>query len=207
MVVEAVVVSHVCPKPTSAQEMKSRRCGRYRVNSLVDWFLVWWLRSGRYGWSRLRRRLFERRYLKKELPEAESLEEIEARLKDVRWTEDGPLHLFDCISYPQMTWAKKKDDCDGFSVLAAELLNRWNADCNPALVTALVRPVKKSHTICAFNSPQGALCYFDNDELHRGSCEKYADIVEIIKGSHKLVCWDVRNPFTFKMLDFHTQKN
>lgn len=30
---------------------------------------------------------------------------------------DRPLHLFDCVSYPQVTWAKKKDDCDGFSVL------------------------------------------------------------------------------------------
>jgi hypothetical protein len=43
---------------------------------MFDAFLRWWLRSGRYGWSRLRRRLFERKYLKVALPEAASLEEI-----------------------------------------------------------------------------------------------------------------------------------
>ena len=174
------------------------------MNSLVDWFLVWWLRSGRYGWSRLRRRLFEHRYLKKELPTASSLEEIEACLRDIKWTMDGPLHLFDCISYPQTTWAKKKDDCDGFSVLAAELLNRWNPNCNPVLVTALVRPIRKSHTVCAFSSPEGRLCYFDNHELDVGNCEELADIVgRIGRDPQKLICWDARNPFTFQMVEFH----
>ncbi len=85
------------------------------MSSVLDWFLVWWLRSGRYGWSKLRRKVFERRYLSTTLPTTSSLEEIETCLKDVRWTMDGPLHLFDCISYPQTTWAKKKDDCDGFA--------------------------------------------------------------------------------------------
>lgn len=54
------------------------------MNSVINWFLVWWLRSGRYGWSKLRRRLFERRYLKKELPIASSLKRIEEGLKDVK---------------------------------------------------------------------------------------------------------------------------
>jgi len=152
----------------------------------------------------MRRWLFERRYLKKDLPVANSLEEIETYLKQVKWTMDGPLHLFDCISYPQVTWAKKKDDCDGFSVLAAELLNRWNADCNPVLVTALVRPVRKSHTVCAFTSQQGALCYFDNCKLRRGNYGKHEDIIKkISKDSRKLVCWDVRNPFNLAMVEFH----
>ncbi len=61
---------------------------------------------------------------------------------------DGPLHLFDCINYPQVTWTKKKDDCDGFAILAAELLHRWNL--NPVLVTTMVRPVRASYTVCVF---------------------------------------------------------
>jgi len=85
------------------------------MNFIIDRFLIWWLHSGRYRWSWLRRRLFERRYLTMVLPEASSLEEIEASLRQITWTMDGPLHLFDCISYPQATWAKKKDDCDGFA--------------------------------------------------------------------------------------------
>lgn len=173
------------------------------MSSVLDWFLVWWLRSGRYGWSKLRRKVFERRYLSTTLPTTSSLEEIETCLKDVRWTMDGPLHLFDCISYPQTTWATKMDDCDGFSVLAAELLNRWSPNSNPVLVTALVRPVKKSHTVCAFKSSQGTLCYFDNDKLRRGNLEGYENIIEKIGKDQQLVCWDVRNPFTFELLEFH----
>lgn len=87
--------------------------------SLVDSFLVWWLKDSRYKWSLLHRKLCEQRYLATALPSVSSLQEIERCLKDVTWTMDGPLHLFDCLSYPQATWAKKKDDCDGFAVLAA----------------------------------------------------------------------------------------
>jgi len=172
--------------------------------SVVDWFLVWWLRTGRYGWSRIRRRLFERGYLRRELPPANSLQEIEACLQQVTWTMDGPVHLFDCISHPQVTWAKKRDDCDGFAVLAAELLNRWKASSNPVLVTAITRPVRKSHTVCAFTSLRGALCYFDNHRLRRGDYRKHEDIArEFSRGSGRVVCWDVRNPFTFDLVEFH----
>ena len=73
------------------------------MQSIIDCFLVWWLRSGRYRWSWLHRRLFEHRYLTTVLQTVNSLEEIEARLRQVKWTMDGPLHLFDCLSYPQVT--------------------------------------------------------------------------------------------------------
>ena len=74
------------------------------MSSIIDWFLTWWLRSGRYGWSKMHRRLFERRYLTTVLLVVGSVEEIESCLRQVKWTMDGPLHLFDCISYPQVTW-------------------------------------------------------------------------------------------------------
>jgi hypothetical protein len=174
------------------------------MQSLIDFFLIWWLRSGRYGWSRLRRRLFERRYLTTILPAVRSLEEIEACLKQIEWTMDGPLHLFDCISYPQVTWAKKKDDCDGFASLAAELLHRWSPNCNPVLITAMVRPVRASHTICVFAAPQGGLCFFDNDSLRCGSYQKYDEVVaKISHNAQRLVCWDVRNPVTLELIDFY----
>ena len=174
------------------------------MKSIADSFLVWWLRSGRYRWSWLRRRLCERRYLTTALPAVSSLEEIEMRLKQVKWMMDGPLHLFDCISYPQVTWAKKKDDCDGFASLAAELLRRWNPNYNPVLVTAMVRPVRASHTVCVFTTSQGSLCFFDNDSLRCEDCQTYSDVVaRITQHAQRLVCWDVRNPVTFEMLEFH----
>jgi hypothetical protein len=133
----------------------------------------------------------------------DSLEDIEASLHMITWTMDGPLHLFDCISYPQTTWAKKKDDCDGFSIVAAELLNRWNPGNNPVLVTAIVHPVRYSHTVCAFTSQEGTLNYFDNYSLKSGNLESYEDIIKSITKERQLVCWDIRNPDNFDMIEFH----
>ena len=174
--------------------------------SLTDDFLIWWLKDSRYKWSSLRRNLCEKRYLATALPEVNSVEEIESCLKQVTWTIDGPLHLFDCISYPQVTWAKKKDDCDGFASLAAELLNLWDTSCKPVLITAMVRPFRASHTICAFLAPQGEIWFFDNYLLRRENCHTYDDVVsKIVQPNHRLVCWDVRNPRTLELLEFHQQ--
>jgi hypothetical protein len=173
---------------------------------IIDAFLVWWLRRGRYGWSKLRRKIFERGYLKTVLPAANSLEEIEAYLKQVKWTMDGPLHLFDSISYPQTVWAKKKDDCDGFATLACELLKRLDSSFSPVLVTAMMRPIRNSHTVCVFIYPDGNLGFFDNNML-RNYYASYSQIVEIIsRGSDKLICWDVRKHDTFNLIEFHQQE-
>jgi len=174
------------------------------MKSIVDSFLIWWLRSGRYQWSRLHRRLFERRYLTTSLPTTSSLEEIEAALRQVKWTMDGPLHLYDCISYPQVTWATKKDDCDGFASLAAELLRRWDSRCFPVLLTVILRPVRKSHTVCVFTAPQRGLCFFDNASLRCENYQSYGKIATTIsEHANRLVCWDVRNPFSLERLEFH----
>jgi hypothetical protein len=117
---------------------------------------------------------------------------------------DGPLHLFDCISYPQATWTKKKDDCDGFASLAAALLNQLSLDYKPVLVTAMVRPFQSSHTVCAFYSSQDRVWYFDNYYLRQGEWQTYAKVVEeISKPPLRLVCWDVRNPTTLELVEFH----
>ena len=92
------------------------------MQSIVGFFARWWLHGPRYRWSKIRRFLCERKYLKQPLPAANSLEDIEACLKQVRWKMEGLLHLYDSISYPQTTWVKKQDDCDGFACTAAELL-------------------------------------------------------------------------------------
>jgi hypothetical protein len=174
------------------------------MKSIAALFLIWWLRTGRYSWSTIRRSLFERGYLKKPLPTVTSLEDIEARLRQVKWTMDGPLHLFDSISYPEATWTKKKDDCDGFATLAAALLNQLDKDYQPVLITVMVRPIRASHTVCAFKAPSAGLWLFDNDSLRRVDCRKYAEIATLIsQRAERLVCWDVRNPATLEMIEFH----
>ena len=108
------------------------------MSAIIDWFLTWWLRSGRYGWSRLRRRMCEGKYLSTVLPEVSTLAEIAGCLKEVTWTMDGPLHLYDSISYPGTVWTRKKDDCDGFAILASALLRKWHPDSKPVLLTAII---------------------------------------------------------------------
>jgi hypothetical protein len=155
--------------------------------TMIDRLLIWWLRTARYPWSRLRRRILEAKYSRLPLPPAGSLEDIEAWLRQVTWTMDGPLHLFDAVSYPQTVWAKKKDDCDGFAVLAAALLS----------------PMRKSHTVCALAVPGVGLWFFDNYTLRRGRYQTYAEIVQQVKGENRLVCWDVADPETLQALEFH----
>lgn len=166
-------------------------------------FLIWWLRRARYRWSRLRRRLFESRYLNTELPIVNSLGDIETCLKQITWSGDGLLHLYDSISYPQTVWAKKKDDCDGFAILAAELLQQWAPADNPVLVTAIVKPARLSHTVCAFRY-RGGLLFFDNGNLRKGNFQGYKDVVAYFTQNAKsLICWDVVKPDTLETLEFY----
>ncbi len=170
---------------------------------LVDYLLKLWLRRARYRWSRLRRNLCEGRYLSTELPSVNSLKDIETCLRQVTWTMDGPLHLFDSISYPETVWAKKRDDCDGFAVLAAKLLNQWSRTTMAVLITAMVRPMRKSHTVCAFKR-NGVLWFFDNYLLRREDCQTYADVVaKFTQEVDIVICWDVAKADTLETLEFH----
>jgi hypothetical protein len=117
---------------------------------------------------------------------------------------DGPLYLYDSISLPQRVWERKRDDCDGFSVLAAALLNQLNSKYKPVLLTAGLSPLSNSHTVCAFRSSEtDLLWFFDNDQLRKVDAPAYLDIVTTIKGNDRLVCWDVRDPVTLKLIEFH----
>ena len=171
--------------------------------SILDKFLIWWLHGPRYGWSKLRRRLFEGGFLATPLPQVNSLEDIQVCLKDVKWKRDLLPQLFDCVSYPQRVWAKKTDDCDGFAILAAELLYRWSPETNPVMVTAIVTPVKNSHSVCVFKQGE-SLRYFSNEVLKPGIFQSYQDIVaQFTSPPNRLICWDVVKPDTLEQLEFH----
>ena len=144
--------------------------------AIDDLFLRLWLSTARNRWSRLRRGLLERRYLKTQLPSPDSLDALSEALREVVWTQDGPLQLWDSISYPQTVWHKKKDDCDGFAVLAAELLRRWDPVFDPVLLTALLRPIKQAHTVCVFREGD-RFRFFDNSSLDDGIYASYSDVV------------------------------
>ena len=170
---------------------------------LQDRFFIWWLHGPRYGWSKLRRRLFEGGFLAIPLPSVSSLEDIQACLQEVMWKQDSLPQLFDCVSYPQRVWAKKADDCDGFAILAAALLNRWDPATAPVMVTALVAPMKNSHSVCVFKQGEN-LRYSSNKELNPRTFQSYRDIVaDFTRPPNRLVCWDVVRPDTLEQVEFH----
>ena len=151
----------------------------------------------------MRRKLCESRYRNQSLPVVSSLKDIEDCLAQVTWTADGPLHLFDSISYPQTVWSRKKDDCDGFAVLAAALLRQWQPGARPVLLTAMLRPMRSSHTVCGFYTPDNVLWFFDNNSLRQGDFQTYAGIIKEIRGKARLICWDVVDPDTLQIIEFH----
>jgi len=171
--------------------------------NLIDNFLIWWLKKGRYPWSRLVRKLARRKHKEQALPAAKSPEEIAVLLDEVKWTMDGPLHLYDSVNLPEVVWSTKRDDCDGFAILAAALLKSWDPATNPKLLTVILRPVKNSHTICVFRE-NGNLSYFDNQFLKRGNYQSYEDVAaQIQKRGGRLICWDVVEPENLQTLEFH----
>jgi len=170
---------------------------------LQDRFFIWWLNGPRYGWSKLRRRLFEGGFLSAQLPEVHSVEDILACLQKVDWKKDWIPQLFDCVSYPQRVWAKKADDCDGFAVLTAVLLKRYDPATAPVMVTAMVAPMDKSHSVCVFR--QGSeLKYFSNRDLNPGTFRSYDEVVaDFTRPPNRLICWDVVKPDTLEQVEFH----
>ncbi|MQA00200.1 MAG: hypothetical protein GEU80_12890 [Dehalococcoidia bacterium] len=179
------------------------------MHHLVDAVLAYgayaWLRFGRYRWSRLRRGLFERRYRDTPLPDPRRIEEVAQVLAQVTWTPDGLLHLYDAVSRPGTTWAKRRDDCDGFAALVAELLRRLDRAHAPVLVSAVLRPLRRSHTVCAFHEPStGDLRAFDNARLRP---ERFASTAEVAgylaRRGHRALCWDAVSPSDLRVLEAH----
>jgi len=167
-------------------------------------FAVLWLRFLRYPWSRLRRATLERRWADATLPAAASMDEVRSMLEQIEWVADGPLHLFDAVSRPASTWAKRRDDCDGFAALAAVLLEGVSPTARPVLVTVVTWPLSKSHTVCAFHDLEdGSWRAFDNARLLE---ERFASVDEvarrIARRGERAVCWDVVEPRALRPLRF-----
>jgi hypothetical protein len=164
---------------------------------------AFWLRYLRYPWSRINRASLERRRALLPLTPA-SLEDVAAALRQIVWTQDGPLHLFDCISSPERTWYAKRDDCDGFAAVAASLLARLDASSDPKLLTVVVLPLRRSHTVCVFRTPAGHLRMFDNARLPDSEFASYEEVARYVaERGETAVCWDLVRPADLRSVEFH----
>lgn len=166
-------------------------------------YFKWWLHGPRYGWSKFRRFIFERGFLKNPLPQVKTLADVQTCLREITWKQDGLAEGFDCVSYPQLVWTKKRDDCDGYAVLAAALLNQWDKKTNPVIVTAMVSSLYHCHSVCVFEMG-GGFKYFSNKELSPKIFTSYqAIIADFVNPAYQLVCWDVVEPDRLKQREFH----
>ena len=165
---------------------------------LQDMFLKWWLHGPRYRWSKLRRFLFERGSLKTQLPLVANLDDIVRNLNKITPKQDFWPELFDCVSYPQRVWARGKDDCDGYAILAAALLKQLDPKYQPVLVTAMVTSLYHSHSVCVFSEDK-KYRYFSNKELSPLIFDSIEDVVKnFYNKNYRLLCWDEVDPVTLK---------
>jgi hypothetical protein len=174
------------------------------LDALAARFGAIWLRWLRYPWSRTYRLVFERRYRNAPLPPATTIDEVRQVLASLTWMPDGPRHLYDAISYPGAVWARRRDDCDGYAILAATLLARIDSRSAPLLVTAIVLPVKRAHTVCAFREPgvEGFRA-FDNARLLDTRFASLETVARYIaRRGARGICWDVVRPADLRPLVF-----
>jgi transglutaminase-like putative cysteine protease len=71
----------------------------------------------------------------------------------VKYLNDPLGGMLDYVAAPEITWARRRGDCDDFSYLTAELLRR--AGVAGWLATYLCWNVKRSHVVCLYHHGRG----------------------------------------------------
>lgn len=136
-----------------------------------------WLFAPRYYWSRFKRFFFERKYKKyAPLPKVKNIPEIRSVLSQIRYKADNMWNLFDCISYPETTYALNRDDCDGYATIAIHLLK--SIGIKGYYYTYIPSDWKKAHTVCLFKH-EGNIFRFDNKTLIRSLVTDYQEYKKV----------------------------
>jgi len=164
---------------------------------LIKIIAGFWLSGPRYRWSKIHRFFFERKYKYVAMPQVKNLGDIASVLRQVTWTQDSWNKLFDSVSYPGRVYQTKKDDCDGFAILAIELLKQLQV--RGYMYTYVPEKWTKAHTICVFRY-NGFVCTFNNFYLVRTDATTFKRFREQYF-REPCVVWDLRDE------DFRRVKN
>jgi len=163
----------------------------------MDRLKVFWYKKIRHRWCHLYQAIFEREYKDMALPVVTSVHEIETRLSGLEYTPDK---LVDRSSRPAATWARNKDDCDGYAGLAGAWLKQLGKE--PVLLTVICKPGRLSHQVCVFED-DGTSWFFDLDHL-RHTEGGYERIVGILaRHARKIICWYISDVSTLEIREFH----
>ena len=176
---------------------------------MIKWFAKKWLGGIRYWWSKQYRAKRVGKYSDIALPEIKCFRDIFDALRQIKYEPDRVMELFDAIESPEQVWAERKADCDGFSVLAAELMKKFEPRCKPVLLTIVFNDFQKSHTVCAYRALNNWKIFrhvsnWDNCDP-QGNFYSYQHIVNKISkrvGSN-VICWDVVDHKTLDQKEFH----
>lgn len=144
--------------------------------------------------------MWERRYLDAKLPEILNSGELKNIYSELKWRADKcPSNnkilkfifnlLPDYLSYPQATWFRKWDDCDGFALLATKLLRMIGI--NAYLLSVSWK--YSGHAVCCWWQ-DGQFCYVDNKS--KGTIRTVGSLKELVlsvAGKNKVVAWSLED--------------
>jgi len=177
------------------------------VKLFCSWLAVFYLWVRFYLSAVLR--LAELRYLGKELPTVTNLQDVENRCREVTWTPDWKLapHVklrrlwWDCLSYAETVWARKKDDGDGFAILACELCKQLGIKAY--ILSVFTSPGQYSHAV-AFGRHSGNPFMFNNGRLvWFDAAHTVEHVVQNAASGHDVVAWSLEDHETGELVRLH----
>lgn len=79
------------------------------------------------------------------LPTVQTLQDVQDRLREVKWKVDA---FGDWIQVPALTWGTRRGDCEDQAVLAQVLLKQIGIHGH--ILSVYLRPNRYSHAVCIF---------------------------------------------------------
>lgn len=170
--------------------------------NLIIRIVAWcWFRV-RIPWSRFWRFL---EWQGKAVPKIRNFGNLNSILPVMKWTADPRWKLGDVLQTPEWTWAHKKDDCDGFALVAlaamAQSKIRWGY-----LLTVITRPIKESHSVALFPwdaivhpesgiviTPATEWKWTSNAQLKKCHAASFSDLIRQVFLDRKILLVDVRD--------------
>jgi hypothetical protein len=104
--------------------------------------------------------------------------------------EYKPDALVDWIQSPELTWGRKKGDCEDYAALAQKLLRQIGIE--GYCLAVILKPAGFSHAVCVFRK-DAKLSYFSNAHLIDTEYTSVTEIVSAITGKHTLVGWGIED--------------
>jgi hypothetical protein len=143
-----------------------------------------WLRCFRRPWSQFLNWMWKSEC--RPLPRVNNLFHIQQALKLIGHKSD---RYGDWIQKPELTWGRKKGDCEDLARLAQALLAKIGVQS--FLLSVILKPGKYSHAVCVYQDV--AWRVISNGILNPHGYEDLEEIIKSVAGKNKLTCWSLED--------------